>query len=112
MSEARFLQVTNQGTDSAAAQRVGHRTEYVRRWAINESPFAIANVVHVKLEPNVNTIVLQLLCESKNSLLVVVVYFEFRFHFLYFLKNSCIKMPLFTCSASSVVVYLFNFKRF
>ena len=120
MSKARFFQYNNQGTDSTTVKRERHRAEYVRTRAVNESPFTIANVVHVELEPNVNTIVVQPLCKSKYSLLVVVVYFEFRFHFLYFLKNSCaggivylltVQVSLLTCSTSGVVVYLFNFKN-
>jgi len=91
MSEARFFQDNNQRADSTAMQRETHRAEYVRRRAIDESPLAIANVVHIEPNPNVNTVVVQPLCKNKHSLLVVVIYFEFLFHNLIFLKNSCIE---------------------
>jgi len=98
MSEARFLQVTNQGTDSTTVQRGSHRAEYVRRRAVNESPFTSTHVTHVELNPNVNAVVVKSLCKNKHALLVHVVYFEFRFHNLIFLKNSCIKNRIWNSS--------------
>ena len=100
MSEARLLQVTNQRADSTAMQRPSHRAERMRRRAVNESPLASTHVTHVELNPNVNAVVVKPLCKNKHALLVHVVYFEFRFHNLIFLKNSCVV----------AIVYLLGFK--
>ena len=115
MSEASLLQVTNQGTYSTAVQR----EEIISK----KSPFTITYVVHIEPNPNVNTVVVQPLCKNKHSLLVVVIYFEFLLHFIFFLKNSCIKNRIWNSPGRLclrlgqglrvkpfAVVYLFSFK--
>ena len=115
MSEASLLQVTNQGTYSTAVQR----EEIISK----KSPFTITYVVHIEPNPNVNTVIVQSLCKNKDAVLIVIVYFKFRFHNLIFLKNSCFKNRIWNSPGRLclrlgqglrvkpfAVVYLFSFK--